>query len=126
MEAGDGIIGIGVDLVKITRVRRAINRSGDRFLSRILASGERQECPKDVALDEWVAGRFAVKEAGLKALGTGWAEGVALGQVRVLQDGTLGFSGKAGERADSLGVVNSRVSLTIQGDLIAAVVILDR
>ena len=121
-----GVIGIGVDLVKISRIRHAIGRRGDRFVARILSATERDGRPKNVALELWVAGRFAAKEACLKALGTGWAVGLAFTQVQVLEDGTLALNGRAGERAEHLGVVNARVSLAEQGDMMAAVVILDR
>ena len=110
--------------MKISRVAQAIHRRGDRFVSRILSGGEQALCPDNVALEAWIAGRFAAKEACLKALGTGWAAGVSFPQVQVLGDGTLELSGEAGRRADSLGVVRSWVALSAEGDLMAALVIL--
>ncbi len=126
MEIHNGVIGIGVDLVQVSRVRLAMERRGDRFAARILSEGELRERPKNVALELWLAGRFAAKEACLKALGTGWADGLAFRQVVVRDAGTLELIGKARQRAETLGVVNSRVSISTQGDLVAAMVILDR
>ena len=119
------VIGIGVDLVKISRIRQAVRRRGDRFVNRILGHEEQQKCLENVAYDSWIAGRFAVKEACLKALGTGWAEGVSFPQVHVLEGGAIRYSGKAGERAEALGVVGSRYSLAVDGDLVSAMVILE-
>ena len=125
MEAYDGVIGIGVDLVQVSRVRQAVKRRGDRFAHRILSEEELKGRPENVALDLWIAGRFAAKEACLKALGTGWAGGLAFTQVQVRDCGKLELSGHALQLAENQGVVNSRVTLTASGDLVAAMVILD-
>jgi holo-[acyl-carrier protein] synthase len=125
VEALDGVIGIGVDLVQVSRVRQAVERRGDRFARRILSEEEIKDRPENVALDLWIAGRFAAKEACLKALGTGWAGGLAFPQVRVRDCGTLELRGNALQLAENQGVVNSRVTLTACGDLVAAMVILN-
>ena len=119
------MIGIGVDLVQVSRVRKARERRGERFAARILSLRERKECCKHVAPDTDLACRFAAKEACLKALGTGWAGGIAFPQVEVGSGGDLVLRGAARARADQLGVVHARVTFTVQGDLVAAMVLLD-
>jgi holo-[acyl-carrier protein] synthase len=125
VEAFDGVIGIGVDLVQVSRVRQAVERRGDRFTNRILSEVEILGRPTNVALDLWIAGRFAAKEACLKALGTGWADGLAFHQVLVRECGKLEFRGNALQLAERQGVVNSTLALTVCGDMVAAMVILD-
>ena len=120
-----GVIGIGLDLVQVSRVRQARERRGERFGARILSMWEKEECSKHVAPDVYLACRFAAKEACLKALGTGWAGGVAFPQVQVESGGELLLSGAARTRADQLGVSHARVTFTVQGDLVAAMVVLD-
>lgn len=119
------MIGIGVDLVRVSRVRQARKRRGERFEARVLSLRERDQCGKHVAPDVYIACRFAAKEACLKALGTGWAGGVAFPQVQVGSGGDLVLGGAARLRAEKLGVVHARVTFTIQGDLVAAMVVLD-
>ena len=71
------IVGTGVDIAEVHRIRESIERFGDRFLHRIYTEGEIQYCErKNVTRFESYAARFAAKEAGMKALGTGWRGGV--------------------------------------------------
>jgi holo-[acyl-carrier protein] synthase len=90
------ILGVGIDLVELDRIESALERQGDKFLNRVYTPREREECQasgKDesgvAVLDHMVkiqrlAGRFAAKEAFLKALGTGLAQGVTWQDVAVL------------------------------------------
>lgn len=71
------VVGIGVDIVKRARIESAIKRWGPRFTDRIFTPTERDYCFKFRDPYLHLAGRFAVKEATLKALGTGWSRGVA-------------------------------------------------
>ena len=65
------IIGTGIDIVEISRIRRAVERHGDRFLKRVFTADEREYCLARRFPEQHLAARFAVKEAALKALGTG-------------------------------------------------------
>jgi len=71
------ILGIGVDLCEVERIEAAIARHGERFLTRIYTPAERAYCESKPNRMERFAGRFAAKEAAMKALGTGWRRGVA-------------------------------------------------
>jgi holo-[acyl-carrier protein] synthase len=119
---------LGLDLTPVPRVAAVLDRFGERFLSRVFVEGEidrRRRHPG--AFAEHVAGRFAAKEAAMKALGTGW-RGVAFREIAVRRDPRgkprLDFSGRALARAKALGVVESEVSITHTADLAAAVVAL--
>lgn len=110
------IIGIGTDIVSIARIEQSIERFGDSFLQKVLTPGERRQMP---ALNkkrqaEWVAGRFACKEACVKALGTGFSEGIAPNHIEILRNEgkapTMTLLAKAREKADSLGVTHCFVS----------------
>lgn len=80
------VVGIGLDLVKIDRVRALADRWQERFLHRLFTEAERQHCLKKASPYASLAGRFAVKEAVLKALGTGWIGGVRWVDIQVLND----------------------------------------
>ncbi len=128
------IIGIGLDMVELSRMERSLRRFGGHFLERIMGDEERRAVPGDPAAPTpravaHVAARFAVKEAAVKALGTGFAEGISPCDVAVrsLPSGKpeLVLSGKARERADALGVASLHVTITHTRDNAAAVVILE-
>ncbi len=70
------IVGIGVDIVDVGRVRRLLERYGDRFVQRVFTDAENRYANKSVKSAERLAGRFAVKEAVLKAFGTGKSQGI--------------------------------------------------
>ncbi len=71
------IVGTGVDIAEVPRIRETIERFGDRFLRRIFTEGEIRYCERKARRFESYAARFAAKEAGMKALGTGWSRGAA-------------------------------------------------
>ena len=75
------IIGTGVDIAEVARIRNAIEKRGEAFLRRIYTSGEIAYCERFKNKFERFAGRFAVKEAAMKALGTGWSRGRALPRI---------------------------------------------
>jgi holo-[acyl-carrier protein] synthase len=110
------IIGTGIDVVEVPRVAATIERFGDRFLHRIFTEGEIRYCQSKANRVERFAARFAAKEAGMKALGTGWSRGVRWCDVEVQrQPGgrpTLVFHGKAAEFARKLGMSRSAISLS--------------
>ena len=109
------LIGTGIDVVEIERIAYSIERYGKRFLQRIFTVGEIDYCRRRKNSAESFAARFAAKEAGAKALGTGIQHGVAWAELEVRREPgrrpTLHFSGRALEIADRLGV--KRVSLSL-------------
>jgi len=122
-------VGIGIDVVEVIRLAEALERQGDRFVKKVFTDGERAACDSRVDRVLALAARFAAKEACLKALGTGWAEGLGFRDVEVVREGNqpprLVLHGEAVRRAEALGVIRSHVSLTHQPCLAAAVVILE-
>jgi len=119
---------LGIDLTEVPRVARVLERWGERFLTRVFEPEEIQRGRRHPrAFAEHVAGRFAAKEAAMKALGTGW-RGLAFREIAVSRDARgkprLRFHGRALERARALGVTAAEVSITHTGDLAAAVVAL--
>ena len=109
------LIGTGIDVVEIERIAYSIERYGERFLQRIFTVGEIDYCCRKKNFAESFAARFAAKEAGAKALGTGIQHGVTWAELEVRREPgrrpTLHFSGRALEIADRLGV--KRVSLSL-------------
>jgi holo-[acyl-carrier protein] synthase len=120
------ILGIGVDIIEVERVRRLRERYGPRFLSRILSPREKEQIHGDP--DQYVAGRFAAKEAAMKALGTGWRRGVRWQDVEILNEASgrpvLGFRGEVSRRVRAMGA-RAHVSLSHLESLAVAVVILE-
>ena len=123
------IVGIGTDLAEIDRVERSVERFGNRFLERVFTSGERAYCQAKKNSAESFAARFAAKEAGAKALGTGISRGVGWQDFEVRrapgQRPELHLSGRAQELASAMGVVNISLSLTHTRGMAMAVVILE-
>jgi holo-[acyl-carrier protein] synthase len=124
------IVGTGIDIAEVPRMAQAIERFGQRFLTRVFTEGEIRYCDSKANRIERYAARFAAKEAGMKALGTGWSHGVRWRDIEVLrQPGgrpTLAFHGRAGEFASRLGVGNIALSLTHTADEAMAQVILEK
>jgi holo-[acyl-carrier protein] synthase len=110
------IVGTGIDIAEVPRIRRSIERFGDRFLQRVYTAGEIQYCDSKANRAERYAARFAAKEAAMKALGTGWNHGVRWRDCEVVRmpGGRPGisFHGRAAEFAAQLGVRNAALSLS--------------
>ena len=123
------IVGTGIDLAEVPRIAAAIERFGDRFLRRIFTDAEIRYCDSKANRAERYAARFAAKEAGLKAIGTGWRRGVSWTDVEVGREPggrpTIVFHGKAADFAAKLGVRNASLSLTHTKDTAMAQVILE-
>jgi holo-[acyl-carrier protein] synthase len=123
------IVGTGIDIAEVPRIRQSIARFGDRFLQRIYTSGEIRYCDSKANRVERYAARFAAKEAAMKALGTGWSHGVRWRDCEVtrLPGGrpTIMFHGKAGEIAARLGVRHAALSLSHTAEQAIAQVILE-
>src|SRR6266545_4098856 len=119
---------LGIDLAEVGRVAAVLDRWGDRFLMRVFEPGELsrgRRRPRSFA--EHVAGRFAGKEAAMKALGTGW-RGLAFREITVRRGPSgkpvMQFHGRALERARQLKVLTAEVSITHTSETAAAVVAL--
>ena len=123
------IIGLGLDATDISRIADTIERYGDRFLHRIFTEGEIRYCEAKAGRFESYAARFAAKEAGMKALGTGWNHGVRWRDIEVVrpkdQRPTIRFHGQAATIATRLGTKNIALSLTHTSDQALAHVILE-
>jgi len=123
------IVGSGIDIAEVPRIRHSIERFGDRFLNRIFTAGEISYCDSKANREERYAARFAAKEAGMKAIGTGWRHGVRWQDFEVtnLRSGkpTLRFHGVAAKFAEKLGVRNVSLSITHTKELGMAHVILE-
>jgi len=128
------IVGLGMDLVETDRIRQVLERFGERFVTKILHESERTAMaadsrrPTSQEVDR-IAARFAAKEAGVKALGTGFSNGIWFQDIRILSlpsgKPEIHFHGKALERAVALKVLHAHVSLTHARDTAGAVVILE-
>ena len=123
------IVGTGIDIAEVPRIREAIARHGERFLKRIFTEGEIQYCESKANRVERYAARFAAKEAGMKAIGTGWNHGVRWRDIEVARKPggrpTLLLHGKAAEFALRLGATNIALSLTHTAEQAMAQVILE-
>lgn len=124
------IVGTGIDLVEIERVARSIERYGRRFLERVYTAGEIAYCErKRRNAAESYAARFAAKEAGAKALGTGMGFGVTWREIEVGREPAgrplLLLHGRAAEIAQAMGVERSSLSITHTGSEAMAMVILE-
>jgi holo-[acyl-carrier protein] synthase len=110
------IVGTGVDIAEVARIRAAVDRFGERFLRRVFTPEEVRYCTSKANAAERLAARFAAKEAGMKAIGTGLRHGVTWQDVEVVrppgQRPELRFHGKAGEIAGSLGCRRTHLSLS--------------
>lgn len=123
------ILGIGTDLAEVDRIRHSVERFGDRFVNRIYTPREIAYARSKANSLERFAARFAAKEAGMKAIGTGWNFGVRWQDFEVanLPSGrpTLKLHGRAAEIAERLGARYVHLSLTHTSAMALAVVILE-
>ncbi len=124
------IVGIGIDIVEIKRLRATLERQRDRFLRRVFTSAEREYCDAHRDPVPHYAVRFAAKEALFKAIGTGWAKGVSWLDVEVVRgrEGppTIALSGEAKKVSDLMAVQSLLVSLSHSVESAAAIVILEK
>ena len=122
------ILGIGLDVVEISRIGKAWERFGNRFARRILHASEIDCLPGQKV--QFLASRFAAKEAAVKALGTGFSQGIIPTDIAVVSmpggRPVLRVYNKAEERLRQLGADHAHLSLTHGREVVAAVVILER
>jgi len=122
------VLGVGTDLIETKRIKESIDRYGERFLERVFTAGEIAYCMrKKKNAAESFAARFAAKEAGAKALGTGISRGITWTELEVRREAsgrpTLHLSGRAAELAKAMGVRRIQLSLTHSRELAMAVVV---
>ena len=124
------IAGIGVDLTTISRISNVHQKFGQRFAKRFLHSAEFAMYENHKDKGRFLAKRFAVKEAAVKALGTGERDGILLKDFYLEHDAIgkplLRVSGQAQLRCNAMGIDGLWVSLSDEGDTVAAFVILER
>lgn len=114
------IVGVGTDLVDIRRIRRSVDRFGDRFIARILAEAERRDRLSGGRLAAYVARQFAAKEAVSKALGCGMRNGVYFTNILVLRDAAgapyVELHAGASVRARQMDITAIQISLSDEKD----------
>ena len=121
------ILGLGLDATEIDRIAEVIERYGERFLARVFTEGEIAYCQARRAAAIHFAGRFAAKEAAMKALGTGHSHGVLWRDVEVVRRGgppQLRLHGGASRRFDAMGASSSLLTITHTDALAFAEVLL--
>lgn len=123
------IVGTGVDIAEVDRIEAAVKRFGARFLKRVFTPAEVRYCMGKPSTPERLAARFAAKEAGMKAIGTGLRHGITWQDVEVLrlpgQRPVMQFHGKAAEFATRLGCKRTHLSLSHTKEQAIAYVILE-
>jgi holo-[acyl-carrier protein] synthase len=124
------IFGIGVDVLETRRIAATLERFGERFLEHLLMPAEREQLARTARPERFVAMRFAAKEAIVKALGTGFAHGVWIRDVGVVQNAwgkpEVVYSQRGEEVRKALGVGDGHVTLTDESGLVVAVAVLMR
>jgi holo-[acyl-carrier protein] synthase len=121
------ILGVGIDLCEVDRIRRLLEKDSERFVRRVYRAGEVAYCRDKRHPEIHFAARFAAKEAFLKALGRGWRLGWTQLEVVRSESGKpeLALSGRAAEVADRRRVARIHLTLTHTAATAAAVVILE-
>jgi holo-[acyl-carrier protein] synthase len=123
------IFGIGVDVLEAARIRKVHEKYGEHFVARLLLPAERAQLAKTKRIDRFLAMRFAAKEAIVKALGTGFAHGVWIRDVGVVQNAwgrpEVVYSPRGERVRRRLGVGAGHVTLTDEAGLIVAVAVLE-
>jgi len=110
------VIGIGTDIVEVLRIAQMIERHGELFLNRVYTPREIEYCSSRKAATQHYAGRWAAKEAILKALGTGWSRGIQWRDMEIRNDGagkpSVALGGGAREMCEQLGIAELLISIS--------------
>ena len=121
--------GVGIDVVQVERLVQSLERFGERMEARLFTDGELEYCKRHKDPLPHLAARFAAKEAAFKAIGTGLSNGIGWKQAEVIQPGgqqpRLAFHGAALERFRALGCRDSHLTLTHDGGLAIACVVIE-
>src|SRR5262245_8330951 len=111
-----GVIGIGTDIIECLRIAKMIERHGEIVLTRVYTPNESEYCTSRKAATQHDAGRFAAKEAVLKALGTGWARGIQWRDIEVRNEmggrPKIALAGAARELGEKLGIAEMLISIS--------------
>ena len=122
------IFGIGVDVLETKRIAHALERFGARFIDHLLMPQERAQLERTQRRERFIAMRFAAKEAIVKAMGTGFAHGVWIRDVGVVQNSwgrpEVVFSARGDRVRRGLGIGEGHVTLTDEAGLVVAVAVL--
>jgi holo-[acyl-carrier protein] synthase len=123
------IVAIGIDIIEIARLEEVFRRRGERFRARVFTRGEIDYCERQSSRLASYAARFAAKEAVMKALGTGWSEGIGWREIEVARSETgaptIVLAGRALERLGKIGARKAHVSLSHSRGLAIAQVVLE-
>ncbi|HTU68498.1 MAG TPA: holo-ACP synthase [Steroidobacteraceae bacterium] len=123
------IFGIGVDVLEAARIKKVFDKYGDHFVQRLLMPAEQAQMAKTKRKERFLAMRFAAKEAIVKALGTGFAHGIWIRDVGVVQNAwgkpEVVYSARGEKVRRKLGVGGGHVTLTDEAGLIVAVAVLE-
>ncbi len=124
------IFGIGIDVLQVSRVERVFERHGERFISHLLMPEERAQLARTARPVRFLAMRFAAKEAIVKGMGTGFAHGVWIRDVGIVQNAwgrpEVVYSPRGARVRDGLGIGDGHVTLTDEAGLVVAVAVLMR
>jgi holo-[acyl-carrier protein] synthase len=124
------IFGVGIDVLKVDRIERVFAKHGERFSKHLLMPEERAQLERTARPVRFLAMRFAAKEAIVKGMGTGFAHGVWIRDVGIVQNSwgkpEVVYSARGARVRDSLGIGEGHVTLTDEAGLVVAVAILMR
>ncbi len=120
--------GLGLDLAELKRIQMLWDKYGQKFAQKILTDRELEQLPKKNPVPR-LAALFAGKEAAVKALGTGFAQGVHFKCIEILHTPSgkpeITFLGRGLEKCEDMGITSAHISLTHSRDTAAATVILE-
>jgi holo-[acyl-carrier protein] synthase len=121
------VLGLGIDLAEVSRIRALLEKSGERFKQRVFTEREIRYCEGKADPALHFAARFAAKEAASKALGTGFSEGIGWQEIETVNNEngapSIVLHRKAAQRAEAMGVAVMMVTLTHTADMAAASVV---
>jgi holo-[acyl-carrier protein] synthase len=124
------IFGIGVDVLEAARIKKVYDKYGEHFVERLLLPAERAQLAKTKRTERFLAMRFAAKEAIVKAMGTGFAHGMWIRDVGVVQNAwgrpEVVYSARGEKMRRKLGIGGGHITLTDEAGLIVAVAVLER